>query len=295
MTEINTFQQNIKRSVGIRLLILFGSFVFLIVLSSIIGSAIRSSGLNQRASLLLSSGIQCVLAFCLPAWLLGRYISDHPFRWLDMSRLPSLRAIVGVIIVYVISLPAMNVIIEWNANMHFPSSMAAIEEVFRGWEESNEAISRQLLTLNSIWDFLASLLIVGVMAGISEEMFFRGAFQKIISESYLGIIAAIWIGAFVFSTFHFQFFGFIPRLLMGAFFGYLLYWTRNLWVAIFAHVLNNSIVVVWSAISSDNMANYENIGLEEGFPILGFTSMILTIGFILLFKTYFFRWQRKQQ
>jgi membrane protease YdiL (CAAX protease family) len=77
------------------------------------------------------------------------------------------------------------------------------------------------------------------MAALGEEIFFRGVLQSLF-ERYLGNShAAIWIAAAIFSFIHFQFYGFFPRLLLGAFFGYLYVWFRTIWVPIVAHFFNN--------------------------------------------------------
>ncbi len=75
-------------------------------------------------------------------------------------------------------------------------------------------------------------------------IFFRGALQRIMATGGVSAHAAIWIAAFVFSAFHMQFFGFLPRLLIGAFFGYLLWWSGSLWLPVCAHALNNTMALV---------------------------------------------------
>ena len=76
-----------------------------------------------------------------------------------------------------------------------------------------------------------------------EEMVFRGVLQQVVQGKSRRAHWAIWTCAFLFSAIHLQFYGFFPRLLLGAFFGYLLVWSRNLWLPIFGHFLNNSMVV----------------------------------------------------
>ena len=83
-----------------------------------------------------------------------------------------------------------------------------------------------------------------VAAGITEEFLFRGALQRIIGKWTYNHHIIIWSAAIIFSTFHMQFFGFLPRMLLGAYFGYLLYWTRNIWIPVFAHFVNNAIAVI---------------------------------------------------
>ncbi|MDE7136319.1 MAG: CPBP family intramembrane metalloprotease, partial [Muribaculaceae bacterium] len=52
------------------------------------------------------------------------------------------------------------------------------------------------------------------------------------------------------------FYGFVPRILMGAYFGYLIWWTGSLWVPVIAHAFNNSLVVVIQWISARNGIDY---------------------------------------
>jgi len=81
------------------------------------------------------------------------------------------------------------------------------------------------------------------MAGLTEELLFRGAILSAIREKIKNPHVAIWIVAFLFSAIHFQFYGFIPRLILGAFLGYLLFWSRSIWIPILVHFLNNTITV----------------------------------------------------
>ena len=143
---------------------------------------------------------------------------------------------------------------------------------------------------------------VGTMTGFSEELFFRGGLQGILSRTNMGSAAAVWIAAIIFSTMHFQFFGFIPRLLMGAFFGYLLVWSRCLWVPVFAHALNNSIVVISSALSGNQSQGImEQTGMSSYLDpeITVISSVVLTVLFLWLGKDIFFktnqsRWQKNR-
>ncbi len=55
----------------------------------------------------------------------------------------------------------------------------------------------------------------------------------------------IWVSAILFSALHMQFYGFFPRMLLGAFFGYLLLWSGSLWLPIIAHFVNNCVAVIF--------------------------------------------------
>ena len=100
------------------------------------------------------------------------------------------------------------------------------------------------------------------MAGLSEEIFFRGFIQRLFIENKLNHHLAIWFTAILFSAIHLQFFGFVPRVLLGAVLGYLYFYSGNLWLSIIAHTVNNGFAVVMAYITgsleSDPISNLEN-------------------------------------
>lgn len=306
MPTTNPFMKSIRESVGMRIAVLFGSFFILLLFSSFIGSIINAISLgSERDHILISSAIQCVLAFCLPAIILSKFSSNKWEKWLKLTKAPSLKSFLGVIIVYFLSMPAMEWLIEWNSNLHLPASLSSIEEVLRGWEEASESMTNTILEAHGIFPVLIGILVIGVLTGFSEELFFRGGLQGIFSRSNLGNGLAVWLAAIIFSCMHFQFFGFFPRLLMGVFFGYLLIWTRSIWVPVFAHALNNSMVVISSSFTESPMKNLSDYGnasilFDNSLSVVG--SVALTAIFLILFRNYIFKnnkhgsykWQRSQ-
>ncbi|MCH5241387.1 MAG: CPBP family intramembrane metalloprotease [Muribaculaceae bacterium] len=301
MSDSNPIFKSIRDSSGMRLAVLFGSFFFMLVFVSIINAGIVTLPGSARTHSLVIAAIQCVLAFCLPAFFLAKFSSDNWKSWLKLTKPPHYRALIGVIIVYVISMPAMEWLIEWNNNVHLPQSMSALENTLRQWEETNASTSDLLLDAHGFFPVLAGVIVIGILTGFSEELFFRGGLQGIFSRSNIGISISVWLAAIVFSTMHFQFFGFFPRLLMGVFFGYLLVWTGSIWVPVFAHVLNNSIVVVTAAITDDSTAIFINPSESSifiGDSIGVILSLILTTAFFYFFRNSIFKldssWQKKQ-
>ena len=104
--------------------------------------------------------------------------------------------------------------------------------------------------------------------------------------------ASVWIAAFVFSAMHFQFFGFIPRLLLGAFFGYLYIWSGSIWTSVFAHALNNSMVVItaWLVAKGKTDIDFEQFGItESGIPWCAIISGILLFCFLFICRKCFFK------
>ena len=293
MSETNPYLHSVRTSPGIRLSVLFGSFFVLLLITSVISAGINSLSIgDERDQALLSAFLQCVLAFCIPAVLLARFCSKEWINWLKLSSKPTIRALCGVVIVYLLSLPAMEWLIVWNSNLHLPESMSSLEQLLRSWEETSESTSEMLLDAHGIIPVLFGVLVIGVVTGFSEELFFRGGLQGIFRGANIGVTGSVWLAAFIFSFMHFQFFGFLPRLFMGAFFGYLLIWTRSIWVPVFAHILNNSIVVITSAIkgnATSSILNQGNSDIYFGNNLIVTGSVILTLMFLWICKDKFFQ------
>ena len=273
---------------AVRVLILLALAMAGAVVTGIIGFVMTA----MKVDIMWTIVLQDVLMFILPAILLAVICYKRPWRFLEIDRPPSWLALVIVVVVWAVSMPAMNWLVEWNQNIHLPASMAALEQTLRDYEDAMEQITNQLLTLNSVGDLVAGILVVGVMAGVSEEFFFRGALFGIMRRGRANIHIVIWTVAIVFSAIHFQFFGFVPRMLLGAWFGYLLVWTRSLWVPVIAHALNNGIVVVFQWLDSNHYIDgnaLEQLGVpaEGQFPALALASAIATILLIVAAKRVF--------
>lgn len=283
----------LRRSTGVRLLVLFTSFFFLLLVAAGIGAVLMEvPAINGRTAVLLTSVVQCLLAFCVPAWLTARFSSGHPLKFLGLASSPGIRAYIGVVIVYVLALPAMNQLIIWNEQIHFPEWAAGIEATLREWERSNGEVSELALSASGFWQMIAGVCVIGVLTGFSEEVFFRGTMQNIFSDSGVGKGVAVWGAAAIFSAVHFQFFGFFPRLLMGAFFGYLLVWTGSIWPSVFAHALNNSIVVVSALICGEGSGDpVGNIGAttDGSLPWAAVFSLAATALFFFHFRNTLFK------
>lgn len=137
-----------------------------------------------------------------------------------------------------------SVFIEWNANLHLPESMKGFEEWAREKENLATEMTKMLTQFDTPFQFIVGLLVIAVFAGIGEEFVFRGLLQPALYRATKNIHVAIWVSAILFSALHMQFFGFLPRVLLGALFGYLFYWSGNLVVPMFAHFVNNAFSVV---------------------------------------------------
>ncbi|MDO4703715.1 MAG: type II CAAX endopeptidase family protein [Tannerella sp.] len=191
-------------------------------------------------------GIQFVASvsvFLTPAVLTAFLCSDEPRRFLHIQSLPNIRIWFLVGGMTLLLIPFVSLISMLNAQMELPDALTPIERRMRETQQAADALVRQMLSgSGTLLPF--SLLVMAVGASITEEFFFRGTLFSLLRKKIRNPHAVIWIVAALFSTLHFQFYGFLPRMLLGAFLGYLVYWCRSIWMPIFAHCINNACAII---------------------------------------------------
>lgn len=266
-------ERRTQLKLGTRLLLLLCIMGFGLIVASV------ATKLLIKQSMLAMLTIQDIFAFILPAVVAMALFYLRPLHVMGLDRMPSLKALAVVVVFYLVSLPAMNWLVDFNGSMVLPSWMRQAEDMAAD-------ATKQILDINTIPQLLFCLFVVGLMAGLSEEMLFRGAMQRTMQDSRLGAHTAIWVTAIVFSAIHMQFFGFLPRMLLGAWLGYLFVWTRSLWVPIIAHTLNNSTVVVMSYLAGKGVVPEgfgDNLGLpaDGAFPWMATASLVLSVAIAL--------------
>ncbi|MEO0332938.1 MAG: CPBP family intramembrane glutamic endopeptidase, partial [Bacteroidota bacterium] len=120
---------------------------------------------------------------------------------------------------------ANSVVIEWNMSLDFSQLSPAFENWARGKEEELKELTEYLTRFDSIAGLLIGLVVIAVLPAVGEELLFRGLVQPKMQQLFENAHVAIWLSAICFSAIHLQFYGFFPRLLLGALFGYLFYWS----------------------------------------------------------------------
>lgn len=224
---------------GKRLLLLFLLLVLGSAMTGVAGALLTRVITNQANALRITAMLQDILVFIIPAVVLALLSSRLPARFLGLERPRAMFAVMALCTM-VCSIPAMNALVAWNQSWQLP---AALHSALRTMEDTAAEQTALMLGGDSWGSLVLSLLVVGVMAGLSEELFFRGALQRVLLSRPMGVHAAVWITAVAFSAMHMQLFGFVPRLLLGAFFGYAMVWSGSVWVPVLLHVVNNSMVV----------------------------------------------------
>jgi membrane protease YdiL (CAAX protease family) len=229
--------------------LLAGVFVATSFIAFVYGDVVSFSnpeGLDPSMAepLLLAQGMSAFISFILFPLIHIYWLEHKSLMPLFGNRGNLTQAILFVVLIGLAFPLAISPLAEWNANFKFPTFMAGFEK----WARYNEDLTAQMTNIVTSFDTVSSLLtgllIMAVLAAIGEELVFRGMIQNELWRGSGNIHIAIWATAFIFSAIHIQFFGFIPRLLLGALFGYLYYWSGNLLVPMAGHFVNNAFAVV---------------------------------------------------
>lgn len=225
--------------------------------------------------------------FLVPA-LLFAYCQDR--RWFGYNaadRIPKQSMVNMVLVLSVTLLPVVGVLSAFNQNI-MPRE-GAVAEFMRDLEEAANHILEVVTSQRSSWDLISNILVFAVLAGICEEFFFQGALQPLLMNWTRNPHVGILLTALIFSALHFQFYGFIPRFLLGLYLGYLFYWSRSLWLPILAHVLHNALSILVDftlqgrGIDTDSM---QFTDMRGSLPTAAACALISAMAIVYLWRIY---------
>ena len=226
-----------------------------------------------------SFGLFIVPPFIL-AWLFHGQISEY----LRLDRQVSGASIIGVIVLVIASLPLVNLIGAWNMQMELPNWLSGIEEWMKNAEENATRLTEAFLEVDTTGGLMFNLFMIAFLPALGEELLFRGVIQRIFTRWTHSHHWGIVISAFLFSSLHIQFYGFVPRLLLGVMFGYLLVWSGSMWLPIAAHFVNNGFAVIAMFLIDRNILSrgVEEVGSVSGSYYMAVVSFLLVAALLFL-------------
>jgi len=230
--------------------------------------------------------VQSIGLFIVPPFLLAWLFHGKIAEYLYLKRNATSTSIFLVAVLVVFALPLINFIGEWNTRMEFPEFLAGMERWMKNAEENAAELTEAFLKVETTGGLLLNLVMIAVLPAIGEELLFRGVIQRIFTNWTRSHHWGIWISAILFSALHIQFYGFVPRMLLGVLFGYLLVWSGSMWLPIVAHFFNNGFAVVAMYLIDKNVLNpgVEEIGATSGSQYAAILSLALVFLLIFLIK-----------
>ncbi|WP_460639084.1 lysostaphin resistance A-like protein [Larkinella harenae] len=230
--------------------------------------------------LIAVQGVSHLCSYLIPALLCWYGVAHARWRDFHVRPLRNVAFLWAGLLAMVTWIPVNDQLLVWNERIELPGLLRPVEEWMRQKEYANGLLTHQLTSFTATHQLLLALLVIGVIASLGEEVYFRGVLQTKLIAWTGNSHAGIWLAAALFSAVHFQFYGFVPRLLLGALMGYLYCWSGNLWVAVLAHFINNGLAVLMTYLNVPAL-------VTNGF----WRTVLLLISVLLL--TLFYRRNQK--
>jgi len=225
------------------ILVLAGKLIFSSDLSVLdkASDALSKKDLGFMRYILISQDISLLI---IPSIIIMLLMRPESSGGLTELKMPQLKEMGLVVILTFCIFPVTSFTGQINSAMHFPGWLSGMEHWMIDKEDKADNLIEMLVESNTFRVMMLNLLTIALLPAIAEELIFRGVFQKIFSNIFKSGHVAIWFTAFLFSTIHFQFFGFIPRFILGLVFGYLFFWSGTLWLPVISHFVNNAFPVI---------------------------------------------------
>ncbi|MCB0706315.1 MAG: CPBP family intramembrane metalloprotease [Saprospiraceae bacterium] len=224
-----------------------------------------------------------LFTFLIPALLYARFlIRDHRRSYMQTNNRPQPWQLFYGSFWIIVAFPVAQYLYVLNQGIPLPKWATSLED------STNELI-QALLVMETPFEFLFTLFVMALVPAVGEEFIFRGLIQRFLEKGSQNSHIAILISATIFSAFHFQFEGFLPRLMLGLMLGYLFFWTRSLWVPIFVHFIYNGLQVAAAYFAP------EAIGEAAENPDLSVETYQLILALGLTFLLGYYIRSRSQQ
>lgn len=230
--------------------------------------------------------ISVIMIFILPALLYSYFFTSEKFKFFNLHISPKWISYAITALIMVAVLPAINVLAEFNQSIELPSAFSSIELWMKTSEENAKKITEAFLKMESISDLILNIIVIALFAALSEEVFFRGVVQKVLIKFTKNPHLGIWISAVLFSAMHGQYYGFIPRMMLGGVLGYMFFWSGSLWLPIIGHFINNGAAVVVSYLIQRTIISedIETLGTGNMAWLYFFVSISLTATLLFFLK-----------
>jgi membrane protease YdiL (CAAX protease family) len=279
------------KSAGTQFLILIGitlgSFFILGLIGTLILSRITGVGISEMSDvskwnagnpgiITVIRGMQVVQFLCLfliPSIICARLYSTNPAGYLGLKRPYNRFYYLAGAFLLLVAIPLTGLLGEWNRQVSFPSG---IEEWMKQQEEEAAKTIKLLLSKHTVKDLLLNIFFIAGLAAVGEELLFRGMVQRILTRWFRSPWIAITVAAFLFSAMHVQFYGFLPRFVLGILLGALYWYSGSLWTAMLAHFVYDAflIIVVYNnpaSLQDENAISVRNMAMAAA---VSFVAMI---------------------
>ncbi len=242
---------------------------------------------DYKIAIYIIQGLSAVFAFILAPLVFLRFVEKKPLSILNSSKQIELVPVILALLISIVFMAVNFKIAEWNAQMVFPEFLRNVETWMRLQEDKLQEATYFLTTINTPFELTLAMVVIAIIPAIGEELLFRGLIQNQLRSWTRNAHWAVWITAIIFSAIHIQFYGFVPRMLLGVLFGYMYLWSGNLLYPILAHFANNGFQILMIYLYSSEFTDF-NIDNADTIPwTVFFTSSLISIVLVLYYRHQF--------
>ena len=270
-----------------RLFILLALIIIGLILGTVIGFAyvfITKSNPQDLNSLRFMQISSQLFTFVFPPIAYAFLVKEKPVNALGLKNAKILWFLIGTAMIFAI-MPLNSILAEWNAGLKLPESLSALEQMMKQMQESASAMIEKFVSVDTIGGLILNLFMIAGLAALGEELLFRSIIQtsliKICKNAHVGIL----IASAIFSFIHLEFYGFVPRLILGMLLGYMFYFSGSIWIPMLMHFLNNGTVVLIYFLNNKDITNIDvdTFG-QTSIPILIVSIVVMIALFLFSIK-----------
>ena len=242
---------------------------------------------DLRDTILLSQGIAAFTGFIFVPWFYLKISEKKDLTIFFRKEGPWPLLLLAIMVAIMGLAVVISPLAEWNAGFQFPDWMSGFGRWVRETEAMGEAIVKTITNNMTPLTFIFTFLVVAIIPAFGEELVFRGLIQTELQRAVRNPHVAIWVTAILFSAFHLQFLGFVPRMKIGAFLGYLYFWSGNLWIPILGHFFNNGLQLIGLYLYQKEIIAFDVESTDAAPWSMVAVSLLLTVLLLLFLKNYF--------
>jgi membrane protease YdiL (CAAX protease family) len=219
--------------------------------------------------------------FFVPVYFFALICYRKPLKFLGINSNINLKQVLLMIGILLLTFPLSGALAELNKVIPIPAAWAT---KFKLMEDSRSAQEAALININSFPKYIISLIVIGLLPGLFEEIVFRAGIQNLLTRWFKLPAIAILITAIVFSLVHISYYGFLVRFALGIILGLIFYLSGNIWLSALFHFLYNGLQV--TALYLYTLAgSKDQKDIEENFPIwAGIVALVLIIYLFVEFR-----------
>jgi uncharacterized protein len=263
--------------------VMIGILVTLVCTLLIVNPYMSGAGLDPLSlprEKIISMQVINMLGFFIIPPLFFAIFSKHDFApFFNLNKKINPKNYVYALVLSLVLFPILINIQYLITILPLPASMKILAE-------SQKAVSEQIFNMflnhPGVGNLFLMILIIGVGAGLTEELFFRGLLMPLIARNSGSYLLAIILSGVTFSLFHANVYDFVPIMIVGFLLGFIYCKTQDLRLNIVLHAVYNSLQVIANYAFFQKWTSYDLDALKH-VPWV-FWSICLGIACIAVFQ-----------